>query len=211
VLAWADWRRLGRRPGPAAVTLAAAVLPALVGAAITGRARLGLIAAALVAGTLAAGSQGTATSRRDLDNPALRRLLGVSQREAITARAVLPSLLAACWLAVALAVLCAVGVLPGWLWPLLGVLAGPGAAAAVLRLSRTAPVNAADRGPDTALGNTPPWAVSRVISVLLGLLGTGPLLEALIHGQAHAGAVITQLAFSVVVLGGYLLSAGANM
>jgi hypothetical protein len=204
VLAWADWRRLGRRPGTVVILAISAVIPALVGAAFTGRARLDLIAAALIAGALMAGAQGTAAAKRDLDNLALRRLLGVSNAQALAARAVLPSLLSSAWLTLALALLSVAGVLSGWLWPLLGVFAGPGAAAGVLRLSRTAPINPSDRGPDLPMGSTPPWAVSRLLSVIVCVIGISPLLVALIKAQVHATTIIDQAALSVIVLGAYL-------
>ena len=207
VLAWADWRRLGRRPGILVVLAVSAVTPAVIGAAFTGHSRPELIAAALVGGAIGAGSQGTTAAKRDLDNIALRRLLGVGNGAALAARAVLPSLLSACWLTLALTLLRATGVFTGWLWPLLGLIAGPGAAAAVLRLSRTAPVNPADQGPDTALGSTPPWAISRVLSVLLCALGIGPLLGAVLKGQVHPGTIVAQIAFSAIVLGIYLMIA----
>jgi hypothetical protein len=209
-LAWADWRRLGRRPGTIVVVAISTVVPALIGAAFTGRARLDFLAVALIAGTLVAGSQGTAAAKRDADDSVLRRLLGVRKQHALAARAVLPSLLSAAWLALALTLLCAVGVLPGWLWPLIGVFAGPGAAAGVLRLARTAPINPADRGPDLPTGNTPPWAVSRLLSVIVCVIGIGPLLVALIRAQVHATTVIDQLFFSVLVLGLYLWVAGRD-
>jgi hypothetical protein len=211
VLAWADWRRLGRRPGTLVVLAVSAVVPALFGAAVSGRIRLDTIAATLIAGALVAGSQGTATSKRDLDDGALRRLLGVGKREALTARAVLPSLLSSAWLTLALALLCTVGVLSGWLWPLLGVFGGPGAAAGILRMARTTPVNPADRGPDLPMGTTPPWAVSRLLSVIVCVIGIGPLLVALIKAQVQATTIVDQLAFSVIVLGGYLFIASQNM
>ncbi len=207
VLAWADWRRLRRRPGPLVFLAVATVLPALLGAAITGRARLLLIIVALVAGALVAGAQGTAAAKRDLDDPALRRLLGVSGREALAVRAVLPSLLSSAWLVAALALLSAVGVLTGWLWPLLGLVAGPGVTAAVLRLARTAPIDPTDQGPNTALGTTPPWAVSRLISVALGAVGLGPLLAALLVARVHASTITTQIVFSAAVLWLYLMAA----
>jgi hypothetical protein len=205
VLAWADWRRLGRRPGPLAVLAMAAVVPTLLEAALTGRARPYLAAAALILGAIAAGAQGTATSRRDQDDPALLRLLGVDAGQALLARAALPALLSACWLALALAVGCAIGTLSGWLWPLLGLLAGPGVAAGALRLARTARIDPADRGPDTPMGNTPPWLISRLLSVGLAVAGGAPLLAALVHGAAHASNVADQFLLSVIVLGGYLV------
>ena len=103
----------------------AAVVPALLGIAITGRSRPDLIAVALIAGAVAVGAQGTTATKRDQDDPALRRLLGVDAGQALVARAVLPSLLSGCWLALSLTVLCAAGALSGWLWPLLGLSRAP--------------------------------------------------------------------------------------
>ena len=100
----------------------AAVVPALLGIAITGPRRPDLIAVALIAGAVAVGSQGTTTTKRDQDDPALLRLLGVDAGRALVARAVLPALLSGCWLALSLTVLCAAGTLSGWLWPLLGLM-----------------------------------------------------------------------------------------
>jgi hypothetical protein len=168
-----------------------------------------LIAAGLVAGALAAGLQGTAGARRDMDSAALRRLLGVRPGQVLAARSVLPALLGTAWLALALTVLPAVGALGGWWWPLLG-LAGPGVAAGVLRLARTAPIDPSDRGPDLPMGSTPPWMVSRFISVAVAALGSYPLLAAVVHGQASAGTVVSQLLVSAVVLGGYLMIAGGT-
>ena len=206
-VAWADWRRLGRRPGPLVILVLAAVVPALLGIAITGRIRPGLIAAALIAGALAVGSQGTTATKRDQDDPALFRLLGVDAGQALVARAVLPSLLSGCWLALSLTVLCAAGTLSGWLWPLLGLIAGPGVAAGVLRLGRTARINPADRGPDTPMGNTPPWLISRALSVIVALIGAAPLVAALLKREAHATTVIDQCAASVIVIWIYLMIA----
>ena len=208
-LAWADWRRLSRRPGPLVLLAVAAVIPALLGVAVTGRARADLIAAALIVGAFAVGSQGITATKRDQDDAALLRLLGVDQGRALVARAVLPSLLSGCWLALALTVLCAAGALNGWLWPLLGLAAGPGLTAGVLRMARTARINPADRGPDTAMGNTPPWLVSRMLSVIVGVIGTAPLVGALLKGEAHAATVIDQCAASVIVLWVYLMIARA--
>lgn len=207
VLAWADWRRLGRRPALVAVLATSAVLPALAGAAITGKAHGTTIAAVLLAGAIAAGLLGTAASRRDTNDPALRRMLGVTASAALTARAVLPALLAAAWLALALTLLAATGVLHGWLWPLLGLLVGPGVAAAALRMARTAPINPADQGPNLPLGNTPPWLISRLLSLVVGLIGAFPALRAVQAGHVHSGTLTSQLVLSVIVLGGYLMVA----
>ena len=126
--------------------------------------------------------------------------------QVLAARAVLPALLCTAWLALALTVLPAVGALPGWWWPLLA-LAGPGVTAGVLRLARTAAVDPSDRGPDTPMGNTPPWLISRALSVVVALIGAGPLVAALLKGEAHATTVIDQCAASVIVLWVYLMIA----
>jgi hypothetical protein len=215
-LAWADWRRLARRPGIAVALAAAAVGPALAAGAVTGQARGLATAAVLLAGAIAAGTPGTAALRRDANDPALRRMLGVGSRAALAARAVLPALLAGGWMTLALALLVSAGALRGWQWPLLGALSGPGLAAAALRIARTSPIDAAVRGPDTALGSAPPWLVTRALSVLLGLAGGYPALVAaravIARGaqfaHASAGALAGQAAVSAVVLGGYLLVAG---
>ena len=208
-LAWADWRRVGRRPGPLAVVTVAAVFPALLGAAFTGRAHGISIAAALVLGAMAAGLQGTTSARRDTDSAALRRLLGVSPGPVLAARTALPALLCTAWLALALTVLPAVGAVSGWWWPLLA-LAGPGVAAGVLRLARTAPIDPGDRGPDTPMGNTPPWMISRLLSVAVAAAGSFPLISAVLSGHAGAGQVVSQSVAAAAVLGIYLMIAAAT-
>lgn len=209
VLAWADWRRLGRRPELLAVTAATALLPVLAGGAITGRGRHGTVAAVLLLGALGAGSQGTAALKRDLNDRALRRLLGVGGTAALTARAVLPALLAAGWLVIAFALLAAVGVLPGWLWVIAGAAAGPGAAAAALRLAGTAPIDPGDQaGMDTGAGRVPAWMIVRMLSLLLGAAGMFPVLRAVLAGHAGGSTVLAQVAVSAVVLWAYLAVAG---
>jgi hypothetical protein len=207
-LAWADWRRLGRRPALLTVLAASVLVPALAGAAITGKAHGWTIAAALLAGAIVAGLHGTAATRRDTNDQALRRMLGVDARAALLARAALPALLAAAWLTLALTLLVATGVLHGWLWPALGLFAGPGAAAAALRMARTAPINPADQGPNLAIGTAPPWLISRMLSVVVGLIGAYPLLRAVRAGDVQGGGLIAQLVVSAVVIGGYLFIAG---
>ena len=209
VLAWADWRRLGRRPALLTVLAASTLVPALAGAAITGKPHGWTIAGALLAGGIVAGLHGTAATRRDTNDQALRRMLGVDQRSALRARAVLPALLSAAWLALALTLLVATGVLHGWRWPLLGLVAGPGVAAAALRMARTAPINPVDQGPNLAIGTTPPWMISRVLSVVVGLIGAYPMLLAVHAGRLHGGNFTAQILLSAIVLGGYLFIAGS--
>jgi len=204
-LAWADWRRLGRRPALLAVLAVSVVAPALAGAATTGHGRGYAVAAVLLAGAITAGLQGTAALRRDTTDQVLRRLLGVGDRAALTARAVLPALLSAAWLTLAFTLLVPVGILHGWRWPLLGLIAGPGTAAAALQLARTGAVDAADTGTETTMGPVPAWLVTRLMIVLLGGVGCFPALRAVLAGRVTAGTIAGQLAVSAIVLGGYLL------
>lgn len=213
-LGWADWRRLARRPAVLAALAVSTLAPALAGAAVTGHTRGWVTAAALLAGALAAGTQGTGAIRRDVNDPALRRLLGVDARAALAVRAVLPALLCAAWLCLALGLAVLAGELPGGplsgpLWPLAGLAAGPGVAAAALRIARTAPVNPADTGPDSPLGPMPAWLTTRAGSVILGLAGAYPALKAVLAGQVHGSTLAAQLAASGIVLGGYLWHAAA--
>jgi hypothetical protein len=206
-LAWADWRRLGRRPGLLAVSAASALIPSLIGAAITSHGSRFVIAAALLFGAIGAGTQGTAAIKRDLNDKALRRLLGVGSTEALAARAVLPALLSAAWLAIAFALLVATGVLHGWLWVGLGVVAGPGVTAAALRMAGTAPINPAERGIDLPLGTAPPWLITRALSLVLGAIGTFPVLRAVLADQVRLPTLGEQLIVSAVLVGIYLLTA----
>jgi Family of unknown function (DUF6297) len=204
-LAWADWRRLARRPAVLTALAVSSLGPALAGAAFTGHARGWIMAAVLLAGAMAAGTQGTAALRRDTNDPTLRRLLGVDAGAALAVRPVLPALLGAAWLTLALTLLVLTGELAGGLWPVLGLAAGPGVSAAALRVARTAPINPADRGPDTPVGAVPPWLITRAGSVLLGLAAAYPALKAVHAGQVHGSTVAAQLVFSAAVLGGYLV------
>jgi hypothetical protein len=208
-LAWADWRRLGRRPAALAVLAGSALAPALAGTAVTGQGRGLITAAVLLAGGIAAGVQGTAATRRDTNDPALSRLFGVRPGSALAARAVLPALLAAAWLTLALVLLVFAGVLTGWWWPLLGPVTGPGLAAAALRIARTAPIDPAQKGPDTPLGPTPPWLVTRAVSVVVGVAGSYPALKAVRAGHVHGSTFAAQMVFSVVVLAAYLMLAAS--
>lgn len=98
-MAWPDWLRLVRRPGRLAVVAASAALPAVLAQAGGGGALVGV---SVLAGGLAVAATGVSGARRDQDNPALARLLGVGMRQALLARALLPALLSGGWIAAAL-------------------------------------------------------------------------------------------------------------
>jgi hypothetical protein len=75
-------------------------------------------------------------------------------------------------------------------------------------MARTAPINPADQGPNLAIGTTPPWLISRALSIVVGLIGGYPMVRAVHAGQVHGSGLIAQLLVSAVVLGGYLFIAG---
>ncbi|MFI7451289.1 DUF6297 family protein [Nonomuraea sp. NPDC049714] len=197
-MAWLDWVRLARRPGRLAVVAACAALPAVLAQAGGGSALVGVT---VLAGGLAVAATGVSGTRRDQDNPALARLLGVGTRPAVLARALLPALLSGLWIATALA---AAGLVQpagvGALW-LFGPLAAPVLAAAALRMARRAPVDHAMPVIDTPGGAIPTgpvlWALTGVDLALVGCLPafvalTAPPagLAALLAAQAVTGAAV---------------------
>jgi hypothetical protein len=135
-------------------------------------------------------------------------MLAVDPAQALAARAVLPALLSAAWLALACGVLVAVGVLHGGLWIAVGLAAGPGAAAAALRMARTAPINPTEPGIDLPMGSTPPGMISRLLSLIVGAIATYPMLGAIAKDHLHPSTPISQLIVSAIVGGIYLMVAG---
>jgi hypothetical protein len=76
-----------------------------------------------------------------------------------------------------------------------------------VRAIRSAPINPADQGPNLAIGATPPWLISRLLSVVVGLIGAYPTLRAVQADQFHGGTFVAQIVLSAIVLGGYLFVA----
>jgi hypothetical protein len=74
-------------------------------------------------------------------------------------------------------------------------------------MARTAPINPSDQGPNLPVGSTPPWLISRMLSVVVGLIGAYPMLRAVRADQLHSGTLVAQIALSAIVLGGYLFIA----
>ncbi|MEU0484333.1 DUF6297 family protein [Streptosporangium sp. NPDC006013] len=206
-LAWQDWRRLGRRPGRLAALLAAAALPALAAQAAGG---LSPVAMILVAGgALTAAAACTTGARRDGEDPSLARLFGVGARAALTARALLPMLLSAVWLTLALAGLTAMGALPAGPWWLFGPLSAPALAAGALRMARRGFVDHSMPVIDTPMGSVPMgplvWAMT---GVDIAVLGCAPALLAPAAGPSALGALVVAQALSgAAVLTAFLLRA----
>ncbi|MGN9837997.1 DUF6297 family protein [Nonomuraea sp. H19] len=212
--AWQDWRRLARRPGRLATLFAMAALPAVLAQAGGAPALLG---AALLAGGLAVAAASASGARRDRDNPALARLIGVGHRPVLAARAVLPALLSGAWTAVALGALTLTGGavrdaaaaggagFGAWGW-LFGLLAAPALAAGALRMARRGPIDHSLPVIDTPGGAIPTgpliWAATGVDLALIGCL---PAAAAWALQPAEPGAFLAaQAVLGVAALGGYV-------
>ncbi|MFC5825433.1 DUF6297 family protein [Nonomuraea insulae] len=199
-LAWHDWRRLGRRPGRLAAIAATAALPAVLAQAGGSPVALGV---AVLAGALAVASMSTSGARRDADNPALARLIGVGRRPALAARAALPALLGGAWAALALTGL------SGEL-ALFGPMAAPALAAAALRMAGRAPIDHSMPVIDSPGGAIPTgplmWAATGPDLALLGCLPTAMAL--LSQPASPAPLLVAQAVMSTLVLVGYVWRGG---
>ncbi|WP_188196464.1 DUF6297 family protein [Nonomuraea sp. SYSU D8015] len=207
-LAWQDWRRLARRPGRLATMFAAVALPAVLAQAGGSPAALG---AAVLVGGLAVAAASTSGARRDGDNPALARLIGVGRRPALAARALLPALLSGAWTTMALAGLTLAGTGAGIgagseSWWLFGPLVAPALAAGALRMVRRSPVDHSLPVIETAGGAIPLgpvlWAATGVDLALIGCL---PAAIALTAPSAEMGAFLAaQAVTGLAVPAGYV-------
>ncbi|TDD15351.1 hypothetical protein E1294_34750 [Nonomuraea diastatica] len=229
-LAWHDWLRLARRPRRLATMTATAALPAVLAQAGVPHFTLW---AAVLAGALAVACTGVSGARRDNDNPAMARLIGVGRRPALAGRAVLPMVLSGAWTALALAgpALIAGGIpgaetVAGGVWPgeavaggawsgawwVLGPLAAPALAAGALRMARRSPVDHSMPVLDTPGGAIPTgpliWAATGADLAVLGCL---PALSAPLVPANGLGALLAaQGVVSALVLAGYVLRAGTR-
>ncbi|GAA2866783.1 hypothetical protein GCM10010517_26330 [Streptosporangium fragile] len=206
-LAWQEWRRLGRRPGRLAALFGSAVLPVLAARAAGGA--TAAVLGAVLAGALAAAVAGTWGARRDADNPALARLLGVGARAALAARSPLPALLGGAWLTLALTGLTLSGALAAGPWWLFGPLAAPALAAGALRMARRRPIDHTMPVIETAGGAVPTgpliWGMTGVDVAVLGCL---PLVVALaVQPPALTAFLTVQALTGTAALLGYLLRA----
>ncbi|WP_207755581.1 DUF6297 family protein [Nonomuraea cypriaca] len=201
-LAWQDWRRLARRPGRMATMLATAGLPAVFAQAGATSVALG---AAVLLGGLAVATASTSGARRDRDNPALARLMGVGHRPALTARAILPAVVSGVWAAVALTGVTLVTGGPG-VWWLFGVAAAPALAAGALRMARRGPIDHSMPVIDTPGGAIPTgvatWAATGVDLAVLGCLPTAMALQS---GAGNpASYLVAQAVAGVAVLAAFV-------
>lgn len=205
-VAWQDWRRLARRPGRVAALVAAAALPAL--AAQAGGGLSTPVVVLVAAGAMTAGAACTTGARRDGDDPSLARLLAVPRRAILTARAALPLLLSALWLALALAALALTGATSAGSWWVLAVFCAPALAAGALRMARRRPVDHSMPVINTPAGAIPTgpllWALTGVDLAVVGCL---PALAAMASGPSGA-LLAAQAVAGTATLATYLFRSG---
>ncbi|WP_157247976.1 DUF6297 family protein [Nonomuraea typhae] len=196
---WQEVRRLLRWPGRLAVLAGAVALPAMISRAGGGA---GLVAVAVLAGGLTAAACAVSGVRWDAGDPAFSRLLALRRRDLLAARAVVPGLLAAAWMAAALAILPGLPAALLWFAPP----AAPALAAAALRMARRAPVDHAMPVLNTAGGAIPTGPLIWGLTGLdLALAGTWPAAYALAAQPADLRtALILQAVAGAGVLAGYL-------
>ncbi|HEX6685110.1 MAG TPA: hypothetical protein VF062_20130, partial [Candidatus Limnocylindrales bacterium] len=217
LLAWPDWRMLGRRPGrlaliaasaaipaalsgtiPAAIPALSAAIPAALSGTIPAAASAALPAAipgppgavvVLFGLSLAVAAAGTTTLRRQPRAPMTRPVR--------VARTLLPMVLAAAWLSTALAL----GFGPRYM-PL-GIAAAPVVAVAAMRMARRGPID--HTSVPIVMPMSGSWiptgwltwsytgldvAVPGCLPMLLALFGTGVQPTAALAGQLIAGATV---------------------
>ena len=148
-----------RRPVRLLALAGATALPALLTGAPAWVLGLGVLTGAFVA----AGTS-TASVRTDAANPVLLRMLGLSSRQAVVQRLVVPGVLAALWAAAALTLLRVLDLLPTGPWWLLGLALGPVGAIAAVRRAR---IGFVDNG-------------LLPIDTPMGTVSTGPVLASVI-------------------------------
>lgn len=195
---------LGRRPARLGFALASTGLPALTAVAVGGPRPI--VVVVVLAGALLVAGLGTTGARRDLDSPALRRLLGVDGLPVLAARTVLPGVLAATWCALALQLLVIIGALPAGPWWLLGPGAAPALAVAALRMAGRGPIDHASIPVSLGVAWIPTgWLTWGLRGLDVAVPGCASLLFALAAPPAHLGGfVLAQLVAGSVVTGVYL-------
>ncbi|NMO55996.1 hypothetical protein HH310_33045 [Actinoplanes sp. TBRC 11911] len=164
-----------------------------------------LVGVAVLIGLLPAAGTATGNLKTDAGNPGLLRMLGLSSRQAVLQRMVLPGVLAGVWAAVAMTVLQALDVLPAGPWWALGLVLGPVGAAAAVHRARVGFVRNELLPLDTPMGTVSPGPlVNLVIGPDMLLLGLPTLIE-IGQGQPLSWlTVLTQLVVGLVGARAYL-------
>jgi hypothetical protein len=167
-----------------------------------------VIAAAWLLSGVVAAAAGTANARRDRDDRALARLLGLTDGQLFTGRVAVPVVLCTLWCTVAMLAIGAQATGgPPLAWALLGACAGPGLAAGALRSARRQQVRH-DIAPLVAPTGTLPTGLLMWLSggIDVAVLALWPSLFAIITQHPQA-ALANQALFSAGALTGIILVA----
>ncbi|MBU2661991.1 hypothetical protein KOI35_00575 [Actinoplanes bogorensis] len=159
-----------------------------------------VLGAVVLVGCLVAGMVATGNVRTDAGNPVMLRMLGLTSRDAVLQRLLVPGVLAGVWAALALTALDLLGDLDSGPWWALGLTLGPVGAAAAVHRARvgfvrnellpldtpmgtlsTGPLVNAVMGPDMLLLGIPAW-----IAIAQGRLSPTTLLLQAVIGIAGA-------------------------
>ena len=191
VLVGQDLLLVRRRPRRLLWLAGATALPALLSHAPAWL----LGTAVLVGGFLAAGTS-TANVRTDAGNPVMLRVLGLSSRQTLTQRLLVPGVLGALWATAAMVLLVMLGALPAGPWWALGLALGPVSAVAAVRRARVGFVDNSLLPIDTPMGSISPGPVlAAVVGFDVLLLG----LPAVIAVAAGLPLTWTTVLFQVVL------------
>ena len=163
VLVAQDLLLVCRRPRRLLWLAGATALPALLS-----HAPAWLLGVAVLIGAFLAAGTSTATVRTDAGNPVMLRVLGLSSRQTVLQRLLVPGVLAGLWAAVACALLSLLGVLPAGPWWVLGLALGPVGAVSAVRRARVGFVDNSLLPIDTPMGS----------------ISTGPVLASIIGFDA---------------------------
>ncbi|MEV6487029.1 DUF6297 family protein [Actinoplanes sp. NPDC051633] len=200
VLTAQDLRLALRRPRRLLWLLGATALPALLTHAPAWLLGLGILAG----GFVAAGTS-TATVRSDAANPFMLRMLGLSSRQAITQRLLVPGVIAGLWSSAALLMLQLLDALPAGPWWLLGLVLGPVGAVAAVRKARVGFVDNALLPLDTPMGTV---STGPTLASLAGfdalLLGVPALIAIASDTQLSWTLILVQAAFGALGARAYI-------
>lgn len=177
VLIAQDLRLVRRRPKRLISMAALATVPVL--AADGPR---WLLPTVVLFGGVAAAATTAGAMRADAGNPALLRLLAVSSRQVVAARAWVPGMLAAGWSAVALLIVAGFGDVPPGPWWALGLALGPVGVVTAARRARMGLVQHGLLPVETPMGTVATGPVLAAIGGVDALLLGVPAVLALVDG-----------------------------
>jgi uncharacterized protein DUF6297 len=194
VLVAQDLLLVRRRPRRLLWLAGATALPALLS-----HAPAWLLGLAVLAGAFLAAGTSTATVRTDAGNPVLLRMLGLSSRQAVWQRLLVPGVLAGLWATAALALLSVLGALPAGPWWVLGLALGPVGAVGAVRRARVGFVDNSLLPIDTPMGSI---STGPVLAAIIGfdvlVLGLPAVIAVALHDPLSWPTVLVQVLFGAL-------------